>query len=299
MVSLEDSYRYAEALTRAEARNFFYAFRFLPPVRRRSICAVYAFSRRSDDAVDAVETAAASEEEARARLEVLRSFLGESPPDDPLVPALRDTIERFSVPRSALHELIAGMEMDLVKKRYESFAELYEYCYRAASVIGLVCIQIFGHRGGEAPELAIKLGIAMQLTNILRDLKEDERRGRIYLPADEMRRFGYTAGDISRSVVDDRFRALMRYQVARARTYFTAAQPLFPLLLPESRQCPVLLMRFYSRILDIIEERGYDVLSRRPRLPLLDKLRMAGSLWIESAALRRGLQAEPIQKDVT
>jgi phytoene synthase len=298
MTSLTDSYRYAEKLTRTKARNFSYAFRFLPPERRRSICAVYAFSRRADDAVDAVEERQASAAEARSNLARLRLLLGEAPPGDPLAPALADTIRRYGIDRRHLEELLEGMEMDLVKKRYASFEELHGYCYRAASVIGLVCIEIFGHDGGEAPVLAEKLGVAMQLANIVRDVKEDEARGRIYLPREEMERFGYREEDLHAGVVDARFRALIRFQVERARECFRAAEPLFPLIHPESRYCPMLLMRLYLRILRLIEQRDYDVLGRRPSLPWRQKVLLAGSLWLEARAARRRLQA-PIQKEVT
>jgi len=194
------------------------------------------------------------------------------------------------VPREPLDELIAGMEMDLVKKRYETFAELYQYCYRAASVVGLVCIEIFGYRTDEATEArhcAEKLGIAMQLTNILRDVKEDEARGRVYLPAEDLTRFGYCADDLGRGVVDDRFRALMRFEVARAHEFFREAEPLFAIVEPESRYCPLLLQRFYQRILRRIERSGYDVFTRRPRLPWHEKLGLAAALWIEAATARR------------
>jgi phytoene synthase len=286
MVSLAESYRYAERLTRAEAKNFFYSFRFLPPHKRQSICAVYAFSRRCDDTVDAVEEASVSPEQARSGLAHLSSFLGQAPPEDPLVPALQDTMRRFSIPRTPLDDLIAGMEMDLVKKRYETFDELYQYCYRAASVVGLVCIRIFEYTDEKATDFAVQLGIAMQLTNILRDVLEDRDRGRRYLPAEEVARFGYSDADLEDGTVNESFRELMRFQVARAREYFESAEPLFELLAPDARYCPVLLMRFYKKILEHIEAQDYDVLHRRPRLSLPEKVRLAGSLWLEATAAR-------------
>jgi phytoene synthase len=288
LLTTEESYHYAQKLTRAAAKNFYHTFRFLPPERRRSIFAVYAFSRRADDAVDAVEEETSSAEKARQDLGHLRRFLGDDPPQDPLVPALRDTIQRFSISSEPFEELLAGMEMDLVNKSYDTFEELYLYCYRAAAVVGLVCIQIFGYEENTAvSDLAIKLGIAMQLTNILRDVQEDLRRGRIYIPAEDLLRFDYSKEDLARGVADDRFRALMTFEVARAREYFHAAEPLYPLILPESRYCPVLLMRFYSRILDLIERQDYDVLHRRPRLPWHEKFRLAGATWLQARAARR------------
>lgn len=282
MVTTLESYRYAEKITRARAKNFYYAFWFLPPERRRSIFAVYTFSRRADDAVDSAGTEEADATRARHELDFLRSFLGATPPDDPLVPALKDTMERYSIPPAPFDELLLGMEMDLVKKSYETFDELFDYCYRAASVIGLISIEIFGYQGREAPDLAVKLGVAMQLTNILRDVEEDKARGRIYLPREDMDRFGYSEKDLLRGVVDERFRSLMDFEVKRARGFFKEAEPLFRLIEPESRYCPVLLMRFYSRILERIEAQRYDVIHRRPSLPWLEKLRLAGSTWIEA-----------------
>jgi phytoene synthase len=196
-------------------------------------------------------------------------------------------MERFSIDRGAFEEVLLGMEMDLVKKRYQTFADLWLYCYRAASAVGLICLEIFGHEGPAAREPAVDLGIAMQLTNILRDVAEDRDRGRIYLPREDMEKFGYAEEDLLRGVADDRFRALMRFEVERARGYFASAERLFPLVHRESRYCPVLLKRFYARILERIERQGYDVLSRRPSLPWHEKLRIAGSTWFEARAARR------------
>jgi phytoene synthase len=286
--AVQKSYDYAERIARREARNFYYSFRFLPPLRRRSILAVYAYSRRLDDAVDSVEEEAVDPLEARNRLEQLRRLLDPPPADDPLVPALHDTIKRFGIPLGLFTELIAGMEMDLSRRRYATFEDLYLYCYRAAGVVGLICIEIFGYTSALAPSPAEKLGIAMQLTNILRDVAEDLRRGRIYLPLDDLRRFDYGEDDLERGAVDERFRSLMRFEVDRARAYFAEAEALFPLILEESRYCPVLLKRFYSKILDLIEAQDYDVLGRRPRLGLHQKLRLLAGTWLESRRVANG-----------
>jgi phytoene synthase len=294
MISVADSYFYAEKLTRAEARNFIYTFRLLPPERRRSIFAVYAFSRRADDAVDAAEDGSVTADRARADLAGLRSLLGEPLPDDPLAPALLDTRERFAIPREPFEDLLLGMEMDLVKSRYATFEELSLYCYRAASAIGLIAIEIFGHQGPATREPAIQLGIAMQLTNILRDVLEDRARGRIYLPAEDMERFGYSEEDLLRGLLNDRFRALMRFEVERARAHFQAAEPLFPLIHAESRFCPILLKRLYSRILDRIEAQDYDVIRRRPRLPWHEKIRIAGATWLEARRCRAAAAGGPV-----
>lgn len=288
----ERSYAYARRIARRTAKNFYYTFLLLPPERRRSLHVVYTYSRRLDDAVDAIEEKGQSPEQAGADLEFLRSLLSANPPDDPLLPALKDTIARFRIPLTFFEELIEGMYMDLRKQRYSTFDELYLYCYRAASCVGLVCVEIFGHDGNGVAGPAEELGIAMQLTNILRDVSEDLERGRIYLPFEDLARFGYSEEDLARGVVDGRFRDLMAFEVARARDYFERAQSLFPHIRPESRSCPVLLKRFYSRILDRIERQGYDVLSRRPSLPLRTKLGLAAGAWV-GKMLGRGLTSSP------
>jgi phytoene synthase len=288
MATVEESYAYAESLTRAQRTTFYHTFRFLTPPRRRAIYAVYAFSRRLDDAVDSVDEKAVTAEEARRDLAFLTSFLDKNPPDDPLVPGLRDTIERFSIPRRYFDELIEGMAMDLDVRRYATFADLYAYCYRAASAVGLVCVEIFEYEGDGVEEPAEALGIAMQLTNILRDIAEDSRRGRIYLPLEDLDRFGYGEDELTRGVLNDRFRDMMRFQVGRARHYFELSDPLFPLVVPESRYCPELLRRFYSTILDQIERQDFDVFTERPSLPPYRKLAILGRTWWEARRAGKG-----------
>ncbi len=276
LILLDDSYRYALRLTRAAARNFAYSFWFLTPERRRSIAAVYAYSRRLDDCVDSAVDGSVDPRIAWQDLERLRALLtgGE---DDPLAPALKDTIRRFTIPLEPFHDLIAGMEMDLEQRRYATFEDLRAYCYHAASTVGLICIEIFGNDGPGTHAPAIDLGIAMQLTNVLRDVPEDLRRGRIYLPGEDLERFGYPEEDLGRQVVNERFRELMAFEVGRARQYFRRAEGLLPHLSPESRRCPALLAEFYQAILDRIERAGYDVFRRRPRLSVIQKLSIAGA----------------------
>jgi len=275
--SLQESYLYAERLTRSKAKNFAYSFWFLTPERRRAICAVYAFSRRLDDCVDAVEDGSLDRQAAERGLEELRGLLSGGSPGDPLGPAIRDSIRRFSIPLEPFHDLIAGMKMDFDTTRYRTFEDLRLYCYRAASTVGLICIEIFGNRGPAARAPAVDLGIAMQLVNVLRDIPEDHGRGRIYLPLEDLERFGYSQGDLARRTVNEPFRRLMAFEVARAREHFGRAQALLPLIDRESRHCPALLARFYTAILGRIERQGYDVFSRRPRLPLAGKLALVAT----------------------
>ena len=281
------SYTHAREVTRREAKNFYYAFRLLDEPRQNAIYAVYAFSRRADDAVDSVEEKNISEEEARSKLAGLERLLRGEAPEDPLSPALLDTIERFKIPVQHFSELLLGMEMDLEKKRYETFDELYSYCFRAAAAVGLICIEIFGYSEEAAHQHAEELGIAMQLTNILRDVKEDMTRGRIYLPGEDLRRFNYSEAELSNYEFTPAFRELMEFQVERAREYFQRSEALFPLIDTETRYCPVLLKRLYSKILDRIELQGYDVFSRRPALSRFQKICMLLAATRDARKARR------------
>ena len=287
-MTLEDSYRYCASITRAAAKNFYYTFWLLPLAKRRAIYAVYTFSRRVDDIVD---NAAAKDDatECETGLRRMKSILNPGPlADDPLAPALQDTLQRYRIPAIYFDELIEGMKMDLVRKRYQNFDDLRLYCYRAASTIGLISIQIFGH-DGEASAVekpAIDMGLAMQLTNIIRDVGEDLSRDRIYLPQDEMKRFEVTEEDLKRLQATEPIKALLKFQIERAREYFQRAEPLFSHLHADARFCPVLLKRFYSELLDQVEARHYDVFTRRPRLSTLRKITLAGNTWLRAKIVK-------------
>ena len=300
MISIDESYRHARDITRRVATTFYYTFYFLPPERRRSLFAVYAFSRRADDAVDSVEEGASTPARAREDLKALRDLVERSTRPaglqddtaDPLLPALRDTMERYSIPRKPFDDLLDGMEMDMEPRRYETFEDLHGYCYRAAAVVGLIAVEIFGCLKPEAREVAIHLGIAMQLTNILRDVDEDLARGRIYLPLEDLRRFGCTEEDLRRGIVHEPLRALLSFEAERAHEHFRKAEPLYDLILPESRYCPILLMRFYRRILERIEESGFDIFRRRLSLRWHEKLRLAGATWLEAKSRGRAITSK-------
>jgi phytoene synthase len=182
------------------------------------------------------------------------------------------------------------MEMDLAVRRYETFDDLRLYCYRAAATIGLICVEIFGHGGTETgPAIeapAIELGLAMQLTNIIRDVGEDVARDRIYLPAAELARFGVSGADLRAGVMTAGMRALLEFQVERARGYFARAEALFPQIDRAARYCPILLKRFYAELLDKVEAAGHDVFRRRVRLSRPRKLYLAGSCWLKSRLWR-------------
>ena len=270
---LKAAYDHCKRVTRAEAKNFYYAFRTLPAKKRRAIHAAYAFCRLCDDIADGDLPV----DEKRRLLEDTRGRLGSD--SHPVFRALRDTIDSFDIPVRHLHEIIDGVEMDLTRTRYATFEELEVYCYRVASAVGLVCIEIFGYTDERTKEYAVDMGLAMQLTNIVRDVREDSLRERIYVPLDELERFGYTEQELEQGVVNEPFRHLMGYQTARAREYFERGSRIVPLLSADSRACLALLHGVYSRILDRIEDAGFDVYSGRVGLPTHVKLLLLARLW--------------------
>ena len=275
---LGQAYDHCQRIAKEHAKNFYYAFRTLPPRKRRAIYATYAFSRYCDDIADEELPS----EEKQSRFARTRHMLAQSchrAPDNPLFTALRDASIAFAIPLEYFEEIIDGVEMDLTWTRFEDFEELRRYCYKVASVVGLICIEVFGYQDTRAKEYAIDLGLAMQLTNILRDIKEDAERGRIYIPLDEMASFGYSEQELMGGVVNDPFRRLMRFQVARARRSFDSGRRLFPLLNPESRACAAVLHGVYSAILDRIEGSGFNVFERRIGLSTPEKLFLAARLW--------------------
>ena len=286
MTGLELGYRESQAITRREAKNFYYAFLTLPAARRRAIYVAYAFCRHCDDTVDTARSDAEKLSmlaELRTRLET--AYAGKA--SEPLFLALADVAGNYDIPQQYFEEVILGVECDLTKNRYEDFDQLRRYCYQVASVVGLICLQIFGYKDPIAKDHAIDLGLAMQLTNIARDVQEDFDLGRIYLPQDEMARFGYSEEDLRAGIVNDEFRSLMRFQAQRARDYFRSGFELLPYLSPRSRACPAVLGQLYSKLLEQIEASGYDVLLRRISLTKVQKLRITGQTWLSSMLPQR------------
>jgi phytoene synthase len=282
---LAAAYDHCQALTRREAKNFYYGFMLLPARQRRAIYAAYAFARECDDIVDA----GLPPEQASLRLAAYRESLGrclEGRPQGPVFLALRDAIERYGIPHEYFYRLIEGVETDLTVRRYASFEELKRYCYLVASVVGLISIEIFGYRGGEqARERAADLGIALQLTNILRDVQEDLQRDRIYLPQDEMARSGYTEADLRAGAATDAFRRLMAFQVTRAHEYYESGRQLFPYLPRRARACVGVMASIYRTILDDIQREPETVLRRRVSLSTGQKLALAGRELVRSLVL--------------
>lgn len=281
--TLADSYARCRQVTRRTASNFYYAFLVLPRPKRRAMCALYAFSRLTDDLGDNPGPIEQRREAlARWRRSLERGLIGDF--DAPIFPALLDTIERYELPVAHLHELIDGVEMDLARSEYQTFEELRDYCYKVAATVGLCCIRIWGYRDRAAIEPAVQCGIAFQLTNILRDLKEDAAAGRVYLPQDELRRYGYTVDDLRHGVVDGRFRELMAFQIERAEGFYRDAAELERWLAPDGRLVFGAMTSIYRGLLDEIKRAEGDVFSRRIRLTAWRKLRLAGRWMFASPA---------------
>ena len=269
--TLARSYGYCERLAWREAGNFYHAFRVLPGPQRRAMCALYAFMRVADDLADGPApppNKQAALGEWRRQFE--RALAGDN--CHPLHPALRHTLAVYAIPRQYLDAVLDGVEMDLFQQSYATFADLYKYCYRVASAVGLACIHIWGFRAERAKAYAESAGVAFQLTNILRDLGEDAARGRIYLPREDLQRFGYEPEGLRRGHRDEPFRGLMRFELGRARRYYDDAGPLAGLLPPAGRAVFQVMLRTYRGLLDTIEERDYDVFSSRVTLSRWRKL---------------------------
>jgi 15-cis-phytoene synthase len=269
--SLARSFRYCERLARREAANFYPAFRLLPHAQRQAMCALYAFMRVTDDLTDGPEPLAVKQSSLTSwRTQLDKALAGDHA--HPLHEALQFTVLHYQIPRQYLDAVLDGVEMDLLPTHYASFADLYKYCYRVASAVGLACIHVWGAASDQAKTYAERAGIAFQLTNILRDLLEDARRGRVYLPAEELDRFRYGADQILRRQADESFRSLMRFQVQRARAYYLAAEPLLDLLPRPGRAVYQVMQGTYRGVLEEIERRNYDVLHGRVRLSSFRKL---------------------------
>jgi phytoene synthase len=284
--SLAHSYAYCERLARREAGNFYHGFRVLPRRQRLGMCALYAFMRIADDLSDEagkIDDKRRSLADWRRGLDL--AMVGRY--SHRLHEALYDTVRRYAIPTKYLHDVLDGVEMDLAPVTYATFGDLRLYCYRVASAVGLACIHIWGFAGAAAVSFAESAGLAFQLTNILRDLREDAGRGRVYLPREDLDRFRYTAEDLAAGRRDDRFRALMRFEIERARGFYDAAWPLVPLLSPPGRAVFLVMARTYRGLLDAIEERDYDVFSGRVKVSSWRKLFFA----LRALPVRWGLLA--------
>jgi phytoene synthase len=279
---LDDAYDYCQEVTRREAKNFYYGFMLLPTGQRRAIYSAYAFARRCDDIADAGLPAAEAAEQLAAYRRSLEECLAGHPTGQ-VFEALHQTVETCGMPHQYLVDLVTGVETDLTRIRYETFEELKDYCYLVASTVGLICLEIFGYTGGEAARRhAADLGVALQLTNILRDIREDAERGRIYLPLDEIEWFGYSEQDLLAGRVTLEFRRLIAFQVNRARQYYSLGRELLPHLPRRARACVGAMAGIYSSILDDIERDPGVVFERRISLSAGQKLALAGRELVRS-----------------
>ncbi len=278
--SLAEAYAECERIIRRHSKSFYFSSQFLAPDVRRAVRALYAFCRATDDTVDM-----AVDDPARALATWVQQVRAPRPaPYDPVLLAWYDTRTRYNLSAALVDELLAGVAMDLTISRYEHFADLWLYCYRVASVVGLLVMGITGYVPGAEP-YAIKLGVALQLTNILRDVGEDARRGRVYLPHEDLARFDLTAEDILAEVYDERFRALMRFEVERTRRLYAESWPGIALLPPQSRLAIGAAARIYCGILDKLEANDYDAYTRRAHLKLREKVVRLPRIWWDVCCL--------------
>jgi phytoene synthase len=292
---LSMAYSVCRGITRASAKNFYYAFLVLPKRKRQALCAVYAFMRRCDDIADDPTLAAS---ERRQKLDTWLDALHRSqqghPSDDPILLALSDTQRRYNIPAGLLDELALGTAMDVADSdrqihqgsigeeklklpvQYKTFDDLKLYCYRVASVVGLVCIHIFGYRDPAAESLAEQCGLAFQLTNIIRDVKEDASLGRVYLPEEDLSKFALSAADILLAPDLSRIRPVLALEADRARQYYKAGDQLLSYISEDSQPALYVLINIYRNLLEKIAYRQYDVFTEKMSLTLTEKLRVLG-----------------------
>ncbi len=296
------AYSVCRGITRTNAKNFYYAFLVLPKRKRQALCAVYAFMRRCDDIADDPNL---SLEERRYKLDTWLDALhrvqqGE-PSDDPILLALTDAQRRYTIPAGLLDELAMGTAMDVVDPeaasqdtrpsanlavpgltiRYHTFDDLKVYCYRVASVVGLVCIHVFGYRDPAAEPLAEQCGLAFQLTNIIRDVKEDAAMGRVYLPEEDLAKFGLSAAELLSKPDPARFRPLLALEADRACQLYHSGEQLIPYISEDSQPALWVLVNIYRRLLEKIAERQYDVFNGKVSLTVSEKLRVLGKGFLQ------------------
>lgn len=271
---------YCQDKAASSGSSFYYSFLFLPPNRRRAITALYAFCREVDDVVDECkDPQVAANKLVWWRQELDRLYAGQ--PQHPVTQALQAVLPEFSLPQEQLLEIIDGMEMDLQQTRYLDFTALSLYCYRVASVVGLLAAEIFGYTDRQTLKYAHDLGMAFQLTNIIRDVGEDARRGRIYLPMDELKRFNVTVADILDARQSENFQKLMEFQIERAERYYAQALSQLPVVDRKAQRPGLVMAAIYRALLEEIKRDGCQVLRQRTSLTPLRKLWLAWRTWVK------------------
>jgi phytoene synthase len=281
---LNTAYSVCRHIARSSAKNFYYGFLLLPARKRNALSAVYAFMRHADDLSDDPGMSPAERREKLAGfVESYRRSLETGSTDDPVFLALRDSQLHYNIPMELLELLVAGTGMDVRDESpeggapllvYPTFNDLYAYCYHVASVVGLVCIHIFGYRDPAAEQYAEQLGVAFQLTNILRDVKEDAQMARVYLPQEDLQHFGITVEELGSGAPMEKLRPLLAFQAERARHFYLSAEKLLPLIDERSQPALWAMVEIYRGILDRIEQRQFDVYSERVRLTTGEKLKI-------------------------
>ena len=272
---------YCQQKAAASGSSFYYSFLFLPRERRRAITALYAFCREVDDVVDeTADSQVAATKLAWWRSEVASLFAGD--PHHPVARALQPFLEKFSISQQHLGEIIDGMEMDLTQSRYLDWPGLERYCYRVAGVVGLLAAGIFGYRDRRTLDYARDLGIAFQLTNIIRDVGEDARKNRVYLPMDDLKRFGVPAADVLNARETPGFQELMKFQAQRAKDYYAKAFAALPQEDRKTQRAGLIMAAIYRTLLEEIERDGFRVLTQRTSLTPLRKLWIAWKTWISA-----------------
>jgi 15-cis-phytoene synthase len=287
LITLDDAYAYCRNISKTHAKTFYLASRFLPKKQQKPIFAIYALLRTVDDVVDTaeekLEKGLITREEIGRMLESwktkLKGCYAGHVENDPIMIAWHDTLKSYTIPIELPLDLMDGVAMDIEFKQFETFEELYVYCYKVASVVGLITAEIFGYSNKEALKHAIELGIAMQLTNILRDVGEDVNRGRIYLPLEDLRRFNYSTDELMQKRMNSNFLELMKFQIARARSYYSSSDKGIPMLEQRSRFGVAISSINYGNILTAIEENQYDVFSKRAYRSFWQKISTLPAVW--------------------
>ena len=269
----------AKEIAKKSKSSFYYAFNLLPAEQRDAMNTVYAFCRQTDDIVDeSIETDELKYEKLRKwRMELEKSLNGHSVYT--ILNKLSRTIQKFNIPLEPFFDLLKGMEMDLQKKRYITFNDLQTYCYNVASTVGLMCIEIFGYRHPSAKDFAVNLGIALQLTNILRDVKKDAEHGRIYLPQEDLNKFEYNEEDVFNNLYNENFQRMMKYQVERARYYFNSATASLNLEDKKAMFAARAMQHIYYRMLNKIVDADYDVYNNQIKISTFKKVGISLGVW--------------------
>ena len=290
LLTLEDAYSYCKNISRHHAKTFYLASLFLPKKQQNPIFAIYALLRTVDDVVDMAEDklkdGLITSDEISMMLESWKSRLkacyAGNVDNDPIMMAWQDTLKSYAIPIDLPLDLMDGVAMDIEFKPFETFEELYVYCYKVAAVVGLMTSEIFGYSDKQALEHAIELGIAMQLTNILRDIGEDVDRGRIYLPLEDLRRFNYSQEEFMQKRINNNFINLMKFQIERARGYYRSSEKGIPMLEKQSRFGVSISSINYGNILSAIEKNNYDVFSKRAYRSFYQKISTIPYVWYKT-----------------